>query len=76
MVCSLERKYWNCLQLWWYKAGMRSSTGSWKSDGYTHLTEKELSELKRVGNVYDAINDKFGLLTGTRDINDSDNPQG
>ena len=68
LVCSLsfkkldEKDLWNCLQLWFHKSGMRTRS----LEGYETLLSEELLQLKKVGNVYDAINQTYGELTGTK----------
>jgi len=60
-----DKKFpWNCLELWWYKGGMRGHTGD-LDKGFSILYDHQLAQLKKIGNIYDAINQQFGELVGT-----------
>ena len=79
LVCSLDasqkiypdKKYpWNCLELWWFKGGFRCHDDHDSDKGYTKLYDKEILSLKKVGNMYEAIEEKYGKMIGTKKIGD------
>jgi len=72
LICSLdcssvkypdERYPWNCLHLWWHHSGIRG--GYYGGETYDKFYSEEILQLKKVGNIYDLINEKLGVQTGT-----------